>query len=416
MAPGPPRSLNVFKNCFVCLASGLKETAVVLARATSNRGSRLGRLRLGLRRRGRGGAAASLLACLALAAPAGALAQAEAAPDSTTPIAFAERSLHILHLPLLDFGPARPDAIEPGSVRWTAEAAYGNTFSTTWHARRVHDNEERRGTELSREEVDYLHEAFAQDEILFLDGELLRTALTGRFGLSRTTFVSVDVPFIVRGGFSLDGSVRDFHKTLGTGQNGRDEFPSGRLTVLLQSPGGPVTFVEKPLESGFGDVTATFSWRTRARGNGLAYGGDLAVKAPSGSAEDFNGSGGWDGGLLLFLAWKKAKWTLEADASLIVPGAWKVPVPLDPQPFARILLSVIRDLGRRSRVGLSSTFAQSPFRKRDYSTLSDPGYELALGFEYDVGPGLSARLMLLENLPNFGDRADVGLVLGLRYR
>lgn len=136
----------------------------------------------------------------------------------------------------------------------------------------------------------------------------------------------------------------------------------------------------------------------------------------SGSAEDFNGSGGGDGELLLFLAWKKAKWTLEADASFIVPGAWKVPVPLAPQPFARLLLSVIRDLDRRSRVGLSATFAQSPFCKRDYSALFETGFEVGLGFEYDVAPGLDARLMLLENLPNFGDRADVGEVLGLRYR
>ena len=42
--------------------------------------------------------------------------------------------------------------------------------------------------------------------------------------------------------------------------------------------------------------------------------------------------------------------------------------------------------------------------------------EAALGLERDVAPELSARLVVTEHLSDLGDRADVGVSLGIRYR
>lgn len=324
--------------------------------------------------------------------------------------------MHLLHLPLLDFGAAQPGAPLPGAFEWALSSVYATTYSTTWHARRVHDDPDRRGTPFSQDETDYIHAVFPEDEVLFVDGEALRTAISARYGLTRSFSVSLEIPYVTRGLKGLEGFVVGFHKAFGIRENGRDEFPKGRATVLLQYPGGPISLTDFVPDSGPGDVTATLSWRRPSSAGGWTLGADLALKAPTGSAANFNGSGGWDGGLLAFLVWERGRWTLEADGSLVVPGRWKVPVRIDPAAVGRVLLSAIYGFSARTRAGLSVTAAQSPFRDHPYSSLSQAGVEAGLGVEHDFGQRVSARLMLTEQAPSAGDRSDFGVFLGLRYR
>jgi hypothetical protein len=362
-----------------------------------------------------GGVTPSVLLALCGFHAAGAARGQEESP-AVPACAFAERGMHILHLPLLDFGAAQPSAPAAGALEWTLTSAYATTYSTTWHARRYHADPARQGTPLSQEEADNIHAVYPQDRVLFADGEALRTSLAARYGITPSLSVTVEVPYIVRGLTALESFVSKFHKALGVDENGRDEFPMGRFTVMLQSPGGPMSLTGFEPGSGVGDVTATLSWRRPRSSGGWTFGADLAVKAPTGSAANANGSGGWDGGLLAFALWEKGRWTLEADGSVVVPGKWKVPVPLAPTAVGRVLASAVYGFSAKTRAGLSVTAAQSPFRDKPYSSLSKAGVEGGLGVEHDFGPRLTARLMLTEQLPSAGDRADFGVVLGLRYR
>jgi len=344
-----------------------------------------------------------------------ALGQTEAPIAHEIPPPFGDRSLFILHLPILDFAPARPQA--PGARRfdWELSSAYANTFSTTEAVNYLHNLLQRRGQPLDSTEVAELHDDFPNQALLFVDGEVIRTALRARYGLTSRLFVAVEVPYIDRSA-TADGTVRKFHRQIGQSENGRDLFPSGGLAVLIQSAGGSTTFFGGPRKSGIGDVSFSLGWRPPATTWGLAYGADVTVKTPTGSSADLNGSGGWDAGFLLFVVWRKGLWTLEADGSFVDPGTWTAPLRLEPDAFTRALLSVMRDFGTRTRVGASVTVGQSPFHDRRFSSLSRAGVELALGFEYDVLPGIPARLTLNENIPTFGDRADFAVGLSLRYR
>lgn len=344
---------------------------------------------------------------------------ADGQEDSTAPpaAAFVERSMHILHLPLLDFGAAQPSAPAPGAFEWILSSAYATTYSTTWHARRYHADPARLGTPLSQEEADSIHAIYPQDQVLFVDGEAMRTSLTARYGIAPSLSVSVEVPYIARGLTGLESFVSKFHKAFGVDENGRDEFPSGRFTVMLQYPGGPLSLVGFKPRSGIGDASVALSWRRPRSAGGWTLGADLALKAPTGSPANANGSGGWDGGLLVFAVLEKRRWTLEADGSLVVPGRWKVSVPLDPAPtVGRVVISGIYSFTSKTRAGLSVTWAQSPFRDHSYSSLSKAGVEAGLGVEHDFGPRVAARLMLTEQLPSAGDRSDFSAILGLRYR
>jgi hypothetical protein len=330
--------------------------------------------------------------------------------------AFAQRSMHILDLPLLDFGATDPAAPAKGDFSAWVASAWATTYSTTWHARRFHLDPSRIGTPLSQAEADEIHAVYPQDEVLFADGEVLRTVFEARYGLSSSLSVAVEIPYLARGLTGMESFVQSFHRAFGFDQNGRDEFPKGRFTVMLQSPGGPMSLVDFEPESGVGDVTATLSYRRPRSAAGWTLGADLAVKAPTGSAENMNGSGGWDGGLLLFAVWQPGRWTLEGDASVVVPGQWKTPVPLDPSTVLRGLVSATYGFSDRTRAGLSVTVAQSPFRSGRYDTLSLAGVEAGLGVEHDFGARFSARLLVTEQVPAAGDRADFGVTVGLRYR
>ena len=348
------------------------------------------------------------------AAGANALAT-EGIPDPPAP-PFAERSLQILHVPLFDFGPADPSSLAPGASTWALSGADANTYVTTWHLRTVHAASAFRGRPISTEEVSYIHEAFGSDLVLFIDGEVARSAAKGRLGLTRSLSLSVEIPYIWHGGAGVTNFVEGFHRALGEAQNGRDEFPAGRFTVVLQAPNRAMTFLDFEPHSGIGDVTATLSWRRPRSESGWTLGVDLAGKAPTGSASSLNGSGEWDGGLLLFALCERGRWTLEGDASVVVPGGWKSPLPLDPVPAGRLLVSAIYDLGRTTRMGLSVILAQSPFRNSNYGPLSETGMEFGLGIERDLGPRLAARFTLREHGPLSGDRADFGVGIALRYR
>jgi hypothetical protein len=348
------------------------------------------------------------------AAGANALAN-EDIRDAPAP-AFAERSLQILHIPLFDFGPADPSSLAPGASTWVLSGADANSYVTTWHVRTVHAASPFRGRPVSTEEVSYIHEAFGGDLVLFINGEVARSAVKGRLGLTRSLSLSVEIPYIWHGAAWVTNFVEAFHRALGEAQNGRDEFPAGRLTVVLQAPNRAMTFLDFEPRSGIGDVTATLSWRRPRSESGWTLGADLAGKAPTGSASSFDGSGGWDGGLLLFALCERGRWTLEGDASVVVPGGWKSPLPLDPVPAGRLLVSAIYDLGRTTRMGLSVILAQSPFRNSSYGPLSETGMEFGLGIERDLGPRLAARFTVREHGSLSGERADFGVGLALRYR
>jgi hypothetical protein len=75
---------------------------------------------------------------------------------------------------------------------------------------------------------------------------------------------------------------------------------------------------------------------------------------------------------------------------------------------------VTRRFGERTWIGASSTFEQSPFRRENMDSLSEGGWELALGVEHRFASRWSAGFTVTENTPYLKFRADVGLALKIR--
>lgn len=331
------------------------------------------------------------------------------------PAVFGERSFHVLHVPFLDFGPADAGAPEPGAARWTLETAYASTFSSTWHAQSYHRNFGLAGSPFTRGEADAIHRDFPGDRVFFLESDLFRASLSGRVGITRTFSAAVELVYVSHDAIRGGSAVEAFHRALGLPQSGRDEFPSNTFDVVLQRPNGPMTFDSRTPDSGFGDTTATLSWRPPDRG-AFRFGADAAIKAPTGSARDYNGSGSWDGGVLVFGRRDGGRWTFDGEAGWILPGRWKNEAELKTAPFARALAAATCRLGARTWIGVSTTFEQSVFHRERLGDLSHMGGEVALGAEHRFRSRWSASLTVTENIPSLGDRADFGVALKLRVR
>ncbi|HET7452009.1 MAG TPA: DUF3187 family protein, partial [Thermoanaerobaculia bacterium] len=329
--------------------------------------------------------------------------------------AFGERSYHVLHVPFLDFGPADPAAPLPGRVIGNFAAAYASTFSSTWHALTFHKQFGLVGRPFTRAEAEAIHADFPDERVFFLESDLLRLAGTARVGLTAALSLSAEVVWISHDAIHGGNAIESFHRAFGLAQSGRDEFPDSQFAVVVQHPHRELTFDDRMPDPGFGDTTATLSWRP-VRRSAWSYGADAAVKAPTGNAGDLNGSGSWDAGALGFARRQGEKWTLDGQAGFVVPGRWHSSTGLDVTWFSRLFVGATRAFGGRTRVGISATYEQSPFRQEGLGDLSHPGLEIALGADRDLSAGTSAALTLTENVPSFGDRADFGLTLRVRWR
>lgn len=326
--------------------------------------------------------------------------------------AFGERSLHLLHVPFLFFGPADPAVPAPGELRASLEAAVASTFSSTWHALTLH--RDAAGRPLTADEARAIHRQFPGDTVYYLESDLLRVALAPRVGLSPVVSVSAEIVWISHDAVRIGSALESFHRAFGLRQPGRQEFPSDAFGVLLQRPGGALTFDDRTPPAGWGDTTATLSWRPKRR-SGWSFGTDVAVKAPTGKAGDFNGSGSWDAGVLGFARRDGERWSWDAETGVVFPGRWRSSAGLPVAPYARLLLDATRSFGARTRIGASATIEQSPFRRDPMGDVSRAGVEFGLGIERDFASRGRVRLTVTDSLWDLGDRADFGVTLKVAY-
>ncbi len=340
---------------------------------------------------------------------------AQAGEESAWGPGFGQRSLYALQVPFFFFEPADTRPMERGESEWTLATAYANTFSHSWHAPRVHEDVGTPGTPFRSDEADRIHRSFPQDTVWFVDGEVLRTSLEGRVGLTPGLSLTVEIPCVSHSAFTLDSFIASFHRAFGLGQAGRTEFPNGSFVLMFQPSDGPMAYDGRRPSSGIGDVAATLSWRPTALRGGTSYGLDLALKAPTGSARNYNGSGGWDGGLRLFLARPGKRWLLQGEAGIVYLGSWKAPLGISPSSVGRLSIGAAYRLGSRTRMGASVTYEQSPFRNARLGAVSRAGMEVALGLERDLSRRLAARATVTEHMSALGDRADIGFSVQLRY-
>ncbi len=329
------------------------------------------------------------------------------------------RSLYLLDVPFLHFGPQDVSAPRPGSGAVDVQISYGNTFSHSWHPQAIHNEFQRNGLAFSREEAETLHSRHTEDFIEFVDGEVTRVALRGAWGLSEHFSVAVEVPYVSYDAIHLEGAIESFHSALGLYDGQRRNFPADQYVVVRQRASGRLEFEDRMPAAGLSDVTASLRYRGRFA-SGLCLSGDLTVKAPTGDANAYRGSGSLDAGLLVGALYRfgdAGRWGLRAEGGFVTPGSFRgnTVTTFEVTSFARVLGAVDMRLSRDTFVSLSATWEQSPFRRDAVGDEAAASVDVTLGISRRFGGHLLASLALIENVPRFGDSTDLALAFAVRF-
>ncbi len=324
------------------------------------------------------------------------------APQNTYPLA----------LPFLHFGGMTGAQPAPGELWVRAEGIYSNTFSHSYHADAIKLELGTRGLPFTLAEAEIEHQRHYYQAIFFIQAEVLRTALTAELGLFREVSVSLEVPYISFSAISADSAIMAFHRAFGISQAQRNDFPRDRFEIVLQPVYGPLIFDDQRPTAGLGDIVSTAKWR-HPFGEVTSLWADLSLKLPTGSAEDFRGSGSADVGAMFGLTARSGpeSWSLQGGA--VIPGRWRGPLGLDAAPFGRALAGTTRLLGRHRAISLSVTLEDSPLRRYHLAAVSQPAVQVVLGGVRSLGSWGALDLTISEHIPRFGDGTDVAIRLGV---
>jgi Protein of unknown function (DUF3187) len=329
------------------------------------------------------------------------------------------RSVYVLDVPFLHFGPLDVTSPGPGRLTFEFEVAHGNTFSHTWHPQAIHNEFERNSLPFSREEAETLHERHPEDFIAFVDADVTRLALKATLGLTENLSAALELPYVSFDGLRLDSALELFHRAFGLYDGERVSFPRNQYLVVRQRPFGSLEYDDRLPAAGLSDVVATLRYRGEIAGV-VRLSADLALKAPTGDADQARGSGSLDAGLLVgalarFGAGRR--FGLRAEAGLVLPGSFRgnTVTTLDVTAFARFLVAGDVRVGRNTFLAVSASWEQSPFRRDSVGDEAVTSVGLTVGLSRRLGDHLVASLAFLENHPRFGDDTDASLTLAFKF-
>ncbi len=353
-----------------------------------------------------------------LAAVAVALVAASTAPAAeplAAPPPPGERSLDPLDLPFLHFGPLRP---RDGSGI-DVSVAGGNTFSHSWHAMAIKTEFGTLGQPFTLVEAEELHRRHPQDTIYFIDGDVSRVSLLGWLSIGGGFSAGLEIPWISFDALHLDSFIEGFHQVFGLADSQRPSFPRNRFQVVLQAPYGPLRFFDRIPGPGIGDVVTTLTFR-HGIGGGWNLAAQLALKLPSGNADELRGSGSVDGGLLVDASTcfgSTRRWTLRLDGGLVLPGPYRggIPLGLDPSLFWRLSATGQLRIGSKTWVSLGGAAEESPLHRQNLGDVAAAAGTATLGVSRSLFRRALVELWLTEHLPRYGDTADVTFGLRMRY-
>jgi hypothetical protein len=136
-----------------------------------------------------------------------------------------------------------------------------------------------------------------RDEVIVLDGETYVATAGLRYGLAQHLQVGLDVPWVWQSKGSFDGFIENFHDLFGLPNGDRNNVSNNEINFAYANSDGD-NFLLDDETNGIGDVRMLAAWQwldTELAAASLQG----SIKAPTGDADKFTGSGGWDISLAL---------------------------------------------------------------------------------------------------------------------
>ena len=353
------------------------------------------------------------IAALTLGGQLCAIAQEPPWPDPGPP---ATRDLFPLNLTPLDYRPVAAPTVGEGQWRVSLQVTEENTFEFSDPIKDLlaHDTQGRITPTLAG--VEQLAKAFPDAPLLFFfDGEVTRSEISMRYGLSGSTDLGLVLTWQGYGGGFLDSLIEDFHK-LGFEQTGRNAITRDQLTFTAIQKGQVVFFTQDALRAKFEDpvVAVIHRFHETSRWTVSFLG---VIKIPM-TREFGHFQSDWDSSAALLAQWRPAEHHVFDMGFAYVRRGLK---DYTGDPFF-IKDQIAGHIGwewtgwRRVRpflyiVGQSGLTPPMPGDKLD-----KPSFIHDLGMHVRLGPRTALTFSYINNITHNENTADMGFALRLTVR
>ena len=259
-------------------------------------------------------------------------------------------------------------------------------------------------------------------ELVLLDGETYRQALSLRHGLGGGWEFLLDIPAVSHSGGVFDGFIENWHDAFGLPQGDRDRSPRGRLAMLYADGGGIRVDVDRSVHS-LGDVSLGVGYALPSPpfpNDGMAL--RALLKLPSGDDGALAGSGGHSAS-----AWAETsgalpgssvsrRWLYAATLGVLAAEAPERLSAIGGQfiAFGRfgVTWRALGDLYLTVQVDAHS----SPYGASSLSPLSDAAIILGLGGTWVLGERMALDIAVTEDDGAGHAAPDIGLHVAMRWR
>lgn len=322
----------------------------------------------------------------------------------------ATRELLLPYIVFLSPLPQEAKLLSPGVRKFTLSVSDSSSFAGDKAFRSLMSPIPGQRLEVNRALIDQFRLTHPGTDLFFIDGEVLWSDFIVRIGLLDRLEIGIEVPIIhFSGGFG-DRPIEEFHDSFGFPNDGRSNLEKNRFNVALFLGQSDLFLDGVPTRLGLGDIT--LSAKTPLYENpetGVAFSGALYLKLPTGSENNFMGSGNIDTGFQIFFSRQMERQAIHLSTGAAHLGDWDLVPEIDPTYTFFASGTYEGLLTRRMSILAQLGVTASPFRDATTNDLAKPSYRINAGLRWRLASGLFFEGIIEENLIRTNSNADFGL-------
>lgn len=314
----------------------------------------------------------------------------------------------------LDMRPAHAVHSAPGTWAIEAELAHQNTWALSSGARKYLDGLSGGRRSLGPEEVAAI-QALPGENYLF-DMELAQLDVTLHYKFTRHWGGYLVLSGVNYSGGFLDSSIEGFHDALGFDDNARPAVERDAVNLIADLNNADIAVFDAPTTGGLLDPTIGVRYSSPQQLKGWNFVVEAAAKLALQGEEEFLSTGKTDYGVQATLQRFGDHHAWYVSASAVYYDGRASITPTDPQVIPTLVLGYERKLSDRTHLVLQGYVSDSIYSKEDtqLNELLDTKLQLSLGIYRRMGRSV-VSFAFTENLQNFNNTPDVGLLLGWAY-
>ena len=268
----------------------------------------------------------------------------------------------------------------------------------------------------------HLRGGVSDREVVAIDGETHRQALSLRHGFGDGWEYLLDLSFVSHGPGSLDSFIEEWHRTFGLPQGDRLKTPRDRLTLVYADNGTTHVDIDSSVSS-IGDVGLGLGYALPSvpfSNDGMAM--RAMVKLPTGDEDELAGSGGFsvsgwaETSGVLFGSAASREWLYSATLGVLVGEAPPSPSGIGGRFIVFGRFGVTWQLTPSFNLTTQVDVHSSPYGASAVSPLSDPVVMIGLGGAWRFSEDMTLEIAVTEDDGTFHAAPDTGLHVALRWR